>query len=79
MLKDTWLTFFERYALIEQDVARKNTRRQDYTLGTVMPVQTWLRAAAEYTYSDNRAETVPGTALTGTSSHSALVELMANW
>ena len=79
VLKDTWLTFFERYALIEQDVARKNTRRQDYTLGTVMPVQTWLRAAAEYTYSDNRAETVPGTALTGTSSHSALVELMANW
>lgn len=79
VLKDTWLTVFERYALIEQDAARKNTKRQDYTLGAVMPVQTWLRAAAEYTYSDNRAETVPGTALTGTSSHSALVELMANW
>ena len=79
VLKDTWLTFFERYALIEQDVARKNTRRQDYTLGTVMPVQTWLRAAAEYTYSDNRAETVPGTALTGTSAQSVLLELMANW
>lgn len=71
VLKDTWLTFFERYALIEQDAARKNTRRQDYTLGAVMPVQTWLRAAAEYTYTDNRA--------TGGSDHAALLELMANW
>jgi hypothetical protein len=79
VFKDTWLTFIERYALIDQDAARKNTKRQDYTLGAVMPVQTWLRAAAEYTYSDNRPETVPGTALTGTSSHSALLELMANW
>ncbi len=71
VFKDTWLTLFERYALIEQDAARKNTRRQDYTLGAVMPVQTWLRAAAEYTYTDNRA--------TGGSDHAALVELMANW
>lgn len=71
VLKDTWLTFFERYALIEQDAARKNTRRQDYTLGAVMPVETWLRAAAEYTYTDNRA--------TGGSDHAALLELMANW
>ncbi len=71
VLKDTWLTFFERYAFIEQDAARKNTRRQDYTLGAVMPVQTWLRAAAEYTYTDNRA--------TGSSDHVALAELMVNW
>jgi hypothetical protein len=71
VLKDTWLTFFERYALIEQDAARKNTRRQDYSIGAVMPVQTWLRAAAEYTYTDNRA--------TGGSDHAALLELMANW
>ncbi len=65
------ITFLERYSLIDQDTARKNTLRQDFTVGVVMPVQTWLRAAAEYTYMDNRA--------TGNSDHAALFELMANW
>ncbi|MBI4401778.1 MAG: hypothetical protein HY581_09115 [Nitrospirae bacterium] len=70
-LKGPEITFLERFSLIDQDAARKNTRRKDYTAGVVAPVQTWLRAAAEYTYSDNRA--------TGLSDHSALFELQANW
>jgi len=65
------ITFLERYSFIDQDAARKNTQRQDLTFGVVMPVQTWLRAATEYTYTDNRA--------TGNSDHAALLELMANW
>lgn len=65
------ITFLERFSLIDQDAARRNTIRKDYTVGVVAPVQTWLRAAAEYTYSDNRT--------TGLSDHAALLELMANW
>jgi hypothetical protein len=61
----------ERFSLIDIDAARKNTARKDYTAGVVAPVQTWLRVAAEYTYTDNRA--------TGRSDHGAVVELMANW
>lgn len=71
VFKDTWLTFIERFSLIDQDAARRNTMRKDYMVGVVAPVQTWLRVAAEYTYSDNRA--------TGLSDHAALLELMANW
>lgn len=65
------ITFLERFSLIDQDSARKNTIRKDYTAGVVTPVQTWLRAAAEYTYSDNRA--------TARSDHTALFELQVNW
>jgi hypothetical protein len=65
------LTFLERYSLIDQDAARRNSIRQVYTGGIVMPVQTWFRLAAEYTYTDNRA--------TGSSDHSAIVELQGNW
>jgi hypothetical protein len=65
------IAFLERFSLIDQDSARKNTVRKDYTAGIVAPVQTWLRAAAEYTYTDNRA--------TGRSDHSALFEMQVNW
>lgn len=65
------IAFLERFSFIDQDAARKNTARKDYTVGIVAPVQTWLRAAAEYTYSDNRA--------TGLFDHTALFELQANW
>lgn len=65
------ITFLERYSVIDQDAARKNTRRQDLTFGVVAPVQTWLRVASEYTYTDNRE--------TGRSDHGAILEFMMNW
>ncbi len=65
------ITFLERYSLIEQNAALNNSRRHDLTAGVVLPVQTWLRVAAEYTYTDDRA--------TGLSNHLAQLELMANW
>ncbi len=65
------ITFLQRYSLIEQNAALNNSRRHDLTAGVVLPVQTWLRVAAEYTYTDNRA--------TGLSDHLARLELMANW
>jgi len=71
VFKDTWLTFIERYSLIDQNLGAKNTVRQDYMVGAVMPVQTWARLAAEYTYTDNR--------VTGRSDHVALCEVMFNW
>ncbi len=71
VLKDTWLTFIERYSLIDQNAGAKNTVRQDYMLGVLAPVQTWARLAAEYTYTDNRA--------TGNSDHAALAEVQFNW
>ena len=65
------ITFLQRYSLIEQNAALNNSRRHDLTAGVVLPVQTWLRVAAEYTYTDDRA--------TGLSDHLARLELMANW
>lgn len=65
------LTLLERYSVIDLDAARRNTRRQDLTAGVVAPVQTWLRVAAEYTYTDNRA--------TGRSDHVGILEFMMNW
>jgi hypothetical protein len=45
--------------------------RKDYTFGAVTPIETWLRLAAEYTYTDNR-----NTAVTA---HLGLVEIQAIW
>lgn len=65
------ITFFERYSAIDLDGAKKNSMRKDYTFGAVTPIETWLRLAAEYTYTDNR-----NTAVT---SHIGLVELQSIW
>jgi hypothetical protein len=65
------LTFFERFSLIDLDGPRANSTRKDYTFGAVTPVETWLRVAAEYTYTDNR--------FTGLYSHLALLEVQAIW
>jgi hypothetical protein len=65
------ITFFERYSAIDLDGAKKNSQRKDYTIGAVTPIETWLRLAAEYTYTDNR-----NTAVTA---HLGLVEIQAIW
>lgn len=65
------VTFYERYSWIDLDAALNNSVRKDYTVGVVTPIQTYLRATAEYTYSDNR--------FTGATGHLALLELQANW
>jgi hypothetical protein len=65
------ITFFERYSAIDLDGAKKNSMRKDYTIGAVTPIETWLRLAAEYTYTDNR-----NTAVTA---HLGLVEIQAIW
>jgi hypothetical protein len=65
------ITFFERFSNIDLDGAAKNTTRKDYTVGAVSPIETWLRLAAEYTYTDNRLTSVTG--------HVALLELQAVW
>lgn len=65
------LTFFERFSLIDLDGARKNSTRKDYTFGAVTPIETWLRLAGEYTYTDNR--------FSGLTSHLALLEVQAIW
>lgn len=65
------LTFFQRFSLIDLDGGKKNTTRKDYTFGAVTPIETWLRLAGEYTYTDNRN--------TGITAHVALVELQAMW
>jgi hypothetical protein len=65
------LTFLERVSLIDLDAARPNSMRKDYTVGVVIPVQTWLRVAAEYTYTENR--------FTGLAGHLALLEFQGNW
>ncbi len=66
------ITFLERFSLINMDTVSQTVSRKDYTAGVVAPVQTWLRAAAEYTYTTDIQ--VPGV-----SGHSALLELQANW
>lgn len=65
------LTFFERFSFIDLDGPRKNSMRKDYTFGAVTPIETWLRLAGEYTYTDNR--------LSGLTSHLALLEVQAIW
>lgn len=66
------ITFLERFSLIDMDTAIRTVSRKDYTAGLVAPVQTWLRVAAEYTYTTDIR-------VAGTSGHSALLELQANW
>lgn len=65
------VTFIERFSLIDLDAARQNSTRKDYTFGVVTPLQTWLRVAAEYSYTDNRS--------TGITGHVALLEFQGNW
>jgi hypothetical protein len=65
------ITFFERFSTIDLDGPKKNSLRKDYTFGAVTPIETWLRLAAEYTYTDNR-----NTAVT---SHIGLVEIQSVW
>lgn len=65
------LTFYERYSWIDLNAAGRNSARKDYTMGVVTPLQTWLRATIEYTYTDNR--------FSGFTGHLALAELQANW
>jgi hypothetical protein len=65
------ITFLERYSLIDLNDDQQGTNRHDITAGVVTPVQTWLRLAAEYTYTDNNA--------VNQTDHSATIELMANW
>ena len=66
------ITFLERFSLISMDTATQNITRKDYTAGIVAPVQTWLRVAAEYTYTTH----IPAT---GVSGHTAQLQLQANW
>lgn len=66
------ITFLERFSIIDMETVSNIVTRKDYMVGVVAPVQTWLRVAAEYTYTtDNWAN--------GLSDHSALLELQANW
>ena len=68
------LTFIERFSFIDQDVGRPNSVRKLYTAGAVTRVQTWGRAAVEYTLTDNK-----GLELNGTSGHTFLLEYMMMW
>lgn len=65
------LTFIERYSHLEQDSARRNTTAKEYVAGVVAPLETWLRVAAEYRHTDNRA--------TGLTNQLALTEIQVNW
>ena len=65
------VTFYERFSLIDLDLALKNSTRKDYTFGFVTPVQTWLRVAAEYTFTDNRDA--------GSTDHLATLEFQINY
>ncbi|HET8580814.1 MAG TPA: hypothetical protein VFL31_07430 [Nitrospiraceae bacterium] len=65
------ITFLERFSIIDMETVSNNVRREDFTIGVVAPVQTWLRVAAEYTYT-----TFNGANGTGLST---VLELQANW
>lgn len=65
------VTFYERFSLIDPDLARDNSTRKDYTIGVVTPLQTWLRITGEYTFTDNDA--------TGLSDHVGILELQINY
>ncbi|MFO0700580.1 MAG: hypothetical protein U0236_15260 [Nitrospira sp.] len=65
------ITFFERYSSIDLNGPKKNSIRKDYTFGAVTPIETWLRLAAEYTYTDNRNTSV--------TAHLGLVEIQGIW
>ena len=65
------VTFYERFSLIDLDLARDNSTRKDYTIGAVTPLQTWVRITGEYTFTDNDA--------TGLSDHVGILELQINF
>jgi hypothetical protein len=65
------ITFFQRFSTIDLDGPKKNSLRKDYTIGAVTPIETWLRLAAEYTYTDNRNN--------GLTANIGLVEIQAVW
>lgn len=65
------VTIYERFSLIDPDLARDHSTRKDYTIGVVTPLQTWLRIAGEYTFTDNDA--------TGLSDHVGILELQINY
>ncbi len=65
------ITFYERFSLIDVDLAKKNSTRKDYTIGVVTPLQTWLKVSAEYTFTDNRD--------TGETDHVTTLELQINY
>jgi len=65
------ITFFQRFSAIDPDAAKKNSMLKFYTFGAVTPIETWLRLAAEYTYTDNRNN--------GVTSQVGLLELQATW
>lgn len=63
------VTLYERFSLLDLDLAKDDSKRKDYTLGLVLPLQTWLRLTAEYTLTENETD-VPET-----TNHLALAEL----
>lgn len=65
------VTFYERYSLIDLNLAKNNSLRQDMTFGVVTPLQTWLRVTADYTYTKNDDAQ--------TKAHTATVELQVNY
>ncbi len=65
------LIFYERFSLIDLDLPQNDSRRKDVTVGVVTPLQTWLRATAEYTFTEND--------LTGITDQLALLELQATY
>jgi len=74
------LTFYERFSIIDSDVPLKHSTRKDYTIGVVTPVETWLRLAAEYTYTENALPLqVPGLPAQGRTAHVTLLEVQAAW
>lgn len=65
------VTFYERYSLIDLNLAKHNSLRQDVSIGVVTPLQTWLRVTADYTYTKNDDAQ--------TKAHTATVELQVNY
>lgn len=54
------MTFLERLSVIDLEEGRANSVRKDYTIGAVRKLDTWLRAAVEYTYTEHPVEQVFG-------------------
>lgn len=65
------VTFYQRFSYIDQDDDRRDTTRQDVTVGAVTPLQMWLRLTAEYTYTDNE--------IGSRKDHEATLELQLNF
>ncbi len=65
------VTLYQRYSLIDPNLTKNNSLRQDVTVGVVTPLQTWLRLTADYTYTKNDDVRVKA--------HAATVELQVNY